>query len=112
LLGQQDPVGGQGRVLDAGNRHQLADQLRKVLANQRLAAGYAQLADSQGDCNFNKMLDFLECEDVLAGLELNPFFGHAIETTDVAAIGHADPQIVVYAAEAVEKRFHAVPLLL
>jgi hypothetical protein len=58
------------------------------------------------------VFDFLERQDILAGLELHPFFGHAVKTPDVAAIGHADPQIVVYAAEAVEKRFHAVPLLL
>ena len=112
VLGQQDAVGGQGQVLDAGDRHQLANQLGEAFADQRLAAGDAQLADAHGDRNLNKMLDFLERQDVLAGLELDPFFGHAIETADVTAVGDADPQVVVQAAEAVDERGHAGPTTL
>src|SRR4029077_20730007 len=36
LLSEQHAVGGQRQVLDAFNRRQLADQLRQILAKQRL----------------------------------------------------------------------------
>ena len=102
LLGQQDAVGGQGQVLDAGDRHQLADQLREVLADQRLAAGDAQLADAHRHRNPNKTFDFLESSGYLSrGSKLYSVFGHAIEAPDVAAIRHADPQVVVQATEGV-----------
>jgi hypothetical protein len=56
------------------------------------------------------MLDFLERQDVLAGLELDSLLGHAIETADVAAVRHADPQIVVQAAEGIDERCHRLYL--
>src|SRR6185437_14481875 len=108
VLSEQNAVGSQSQVLNAGDRHQLANQFGKAFADQRLTARYAQLADAQGHRNLNKTLDFLEREDVLARLELDPFFGHAIETTDVTAVSYADPQVVVQTTESIDKRGHEI----
>ena len=37
--------------------------------------------------------------------KLHRFVRHAVEAADVAAIGDADPQIPVHAAEGVDKHF-------
>ncbi len=44
MLPQQHPVGGERDVVDARNIGQIADQIREIRAQQRFAAGEAQLA--------------------------------------------------------------------
>ena len=47
VLRQQHAVGGQRDILDAGDRGQVADQVGEIRAQQRLAAGQAQLAHAR-----------------------------------------------------------------
>ena len=47
LFGEQDAVGREGEVVDAGDRGQLLDQARQVGPHERLAAGEPQLVDAQ-----------------------------------------------------------------
>ena len=92
--GQQDAVGGQPDILEARDRHQLLDQRRQVAADQRLAAGQPNLVDSQRHGDAGNPLDLLEAQQ--GGPRLKPhLLGHAIDAADVAAVGHADPQVVV-----------------
>ena len=109
VLFQEDRVGGEGDVADAGNGGQLFDELVEVPANEGLAAGEADFGDAERDCGTDKTLNFLEAEDVGAVHELDAFLGHAVEAADVAAVGDADPQAVVQASEFVDERLHMGP---
>jgi hypothetical protein len=83
-------------------------QLRQILAQQRFAAGEAQLAHAQRDRDSHEALDLLESENFLPRLELHALFRHAIEAADIAAVGHANSQVIVDAAVSVNKRSHDV----
>ena len=48
--------------------------------------------------------DLLERENLVPRLEADILVRHAVEAADVAAIGDADPQAVVHAAEPVDER--------
>ena len=77
----------------------------QVSANQRLATGQANFIHAQGHRHANEPFDFLEAEQFLAVHKHHVVSRHAVETADVAAIGHADPQVVVHAAKCVDQRF-------
>jgi hypothetical protein len=47
VLAQQHAVGGQRDVVDAGNAGEIADQIGQIGAQQRFAAGEAQLAHAE-----------------------------------------------------------------
>ena len=104
LLGQQDAVGRQADVFDARHGSDLGDQLVDVAADERLAPGQANLVDAQVDNDPHEAFDLLESEQLAAVHELGVVGRHAIEAADIAAIGHADPQVRVHAAEAVDER--------
>ena len=52
----------------------------------------------------DEALDLLERQNLAPRLEAHVLGRHAVEAADVAAIGDADPQIGVHAAEAVDQR--------
>ena len=87
-----------------GDVGQRGDQSVEILPHQRLAAGQSQLVDAQLRDDANESLDLLERENFVARLELHVFVRHAVEAADIAAIGDADPQIGVHAAERVDER--------
>src|SRR5579863_9151436 len=90
LLGEQHAVGGQRQIFDALNRRQFADQLRQILAKQRLSAGETQLAHAQGDRDAHETLDLLEGQQLLARLELHAGLRHAVEAADVTPVRDTD----------------------
>ena len=78
----------------------------QILAQQRLASRNAEFAHAQRGRDPCEALDFLECQDLLARLELHAFLRHAVETTYVTAVRNADAQVVVDAVESVDQRGH------
>ena len=67
LVGQQHSVGGQRHVLNAFDRAQPSDQLRQILAQQRLAAGEAQLAHALVDEGGAQPIELLQRQNVGLG---------------------------------------------
>ena len=86
-----------------GTGCELGDQQRQVVPHQRFAAGEPNLVDAQPGHDAHEPLDFLEREQLMARLELHVLGRHAIEAANVAAIGDADPQVRVHAAEGVDQ---------
>jgi len=99
---QQDAVGGQGHLVDSLDRHQARDERGKIAADERFAAGQPNRADAQQGRRPHHANDLLVAEQVLPR-EKERFGGHAVAAADVAAVGHADPQIGVPTAEAVDQ---------
>ena len=64
------------------------------------------LRDPQRNRDAHEAFDFLKRQDFLARLELHALFRHAIKAADIAAVRDADAQVVVDAAESVDKRSH------
>ena len=81
---------------------QHADQPRQVAAHQRLAAGQADLVDAQRRGDPDEAGDLLEGEQ-LALVQEDDFLRHAVGAAEVAAVGDADAQVVVDAAEGVDQ---------
>ncbi len=104
LLRQQHAVGGQGDVANARHAGELADQPVEAVPHQRLAAGEPQLVDAHRRHDAHEAFDLLEREDLAARLEAHVLGRHAVEAADIAAIGDADPQVRVDAAEGVDER--------
>jgi hypothetical protein len=106
LLGQQHAVGGEGH-LHVGNLDQLGDELFQVAAQQRLAAGEADLGDAMGRKKAGEAGDFLEGQQGFPRQEgvvlVEHGLRHAIHAAEVAAVGHRDAQILDRAAAAVEE---------
>ncbi len=76
-------------------------------AYQWLAAGQADLAGAQGDETLGQLEQFFQGQDLLARQELH-VLGHAIDATEVAAVGHRHAQVVDFPVEAVHIRATAV----
>ena len=102
LLGEQEAVGGQADVADAGDLDQHPHQPRQVAAHQRLAAGQADLVDAQRRRHADEVGDLLEGEQ-LGPVHEDDFLRHAVGAAEVAAIGDADAQVVVDAAEGIDE---------
>ena len=103
VIGEEDGVGGEGDVFDAGDGGELFDENRKIFADEGFAAGDAEFADAERDRDAGKAGDFLKRQDLFARHELHAVFGHAVEAADVAAVGDADAQVVVQAGESVDE---------
>src|SRR5207253_8068030 len=93
----------QADINDFRDGGELADEHVQITANEGFAAGQPDFAQTQRHGNPHESLDFLEGEELLAIHELHVLGRHAIETANVAAISHADPQIRVHAAEGVDE---------
>ena len=102
---QENPVGRQPDILDPRNRGDLLDQAGKIPAHQRLAPREPDLVDSQGHDDPDEPLDLLEAEKLLPRQKLR-ILGHAVDAADVAAVGDADPQVVVHPAKRVDQWCH------
>ena len=66
--GQQNAVGRQADVLDAGDRNQHFDELGNVLAHKWFAAGEADFVDPQRDRRADDADDFFEREQARRGM--------------------------------------------
>src|SRR5580658_9512537 len=61
---EQDPVGGQTDVLEAGNRDQLLHERGQMSTDQGLAASKTDLINSQSHGNANDALNLLEAQEL------------------------------------------------
>ena len=102
VLGQEQAVGGQAHVADAGNPDEHPHQPRQVAAHQRLAAGETDFVDPQWRGDADEVGDLLEGEQ-LGPVHEHDLLRHAVDAAEVAAVGDADAQVVVDAAERVHK---------
>jgi uncharacterized protein len=102
LPGQQQAVGRQADVLDAGDLGQQGHQPRQVAAHERLATGQANLVDPERRGNADESRDLLKGEK-FGAIHERHFLGHAIRAAQVATVRHADAQVVVHAAEGVDQ---------
>ncbi|MNT27054.1 hypothetical protein D3C72_1626660 [compost metagenome] len=101
LAREDGAIGRQGQVhrlaLGRGERSQLLDQRFQVFAQQRLAAGDAQLAHALAHEDARSPGDFLEAEQVAVRQVLvvlaKHVLGHAVAAAEVAAVRHTDAQI-------------------
>ena len=100
---EKDAVGGQRRVGDAalvgaqGLRG--GDDVGQPGAQERLAAGEADLADAQAfDAQGDQADDFVVGEQITAGNPVHALGRHAIRAAQIAAVGDADPQVAGDAA--------------
>ena len=101
LFFEQHGIRGEGNIANARDSGDLFNQTRQFAAQERLAAGKTNLGNAQRHGRAHKSFDFFKCKNLRAIHEAHAFFGHAIETTDVAAIGDADAQTIVNASECV-----------
>ena len=98
VLGQQHAVGGERDVLDAGQLREVADQVRQVGAQQRLAAGDAQLLHASAHEHARQSQNLGEVQP-LAGLQetvrlVKGLARHAIRAAEIAAIHDRDTQVM------------------
>ena len=103
-LFEEHAVGREGEIVDARNGGEAADQYGQIAADEGFAAGDAELADSQTHGDAHEALDLFESQNLAALHELHAGFRHAVEAADIAAIGDADAQVVVDAAEGIDER--------
>jgi hypothetical protein len=102
--GEQAAVGGERKILDAVDRNEARHQAGQVLAQQRFAAGDAQLAHAQAREAANQRFDFVEgkpgrrIEAVVVG---NAIRRHAIRAAEVARIDHRQAQVAQRPSKAV-----------
>ncbi len=102
LRREQDAVGREPDVADTGYPDQPAHQLGQVAPDQRLAPREPDLVDPQARRDPREPLDLLERQQARPRQEGHAL-GHAVNATDIAAVGHADPQVVVDPAERVDQ---------
>ena len=101
LLGQQQAVRRQADVADAVDLADHAHEHGQVAAHERLTARQPNLVHAQRGRHRDEVGDLLEAEQ-LAPIEKCHLLRHAIGAAEVAAIGHADAQVVVRAPEQIE----------
>ena len=81
------------------------DQELEIAAQERLAAGDAQLPDAEVDEDARNALDLLEREQLAPGEEAvvvsEDLLRHAVDAAEVAAVGDRDPEIADRPAEGV-----------
>ena len=79
------------------------EQRHDTAADQRLAAGEAQLAHALDDEGGAEPIQFFQGEEIGLGQE-GHVFRHAIDAAEIAAVGHRDAQIGDGAPERVDHR--------
>src|SRR5262249_5745568 len=107
LGGEQVAVRREREVADALDACESRDQRWQVVAQERLAAGDAELLDAERDEDPREPLDLLEGEQLRLREELVALAvdlcRHAIGAAEVAAVGDRDAQVVQRASEAVSR---------
>ena len=110
LRRQQDAVGREGEVADAGPRRERSDERRQIPPQQRLAAGQAHTIDAQIAEGVGDRANLLEREERVLRQPRIVGLGHAVEAPQVAAVGHRHAETAKRTPEAVEDR-HRLPSL-
>jgi hypothetical protein len=104
LLGEEHAVGGERQIVEAGLARQDAHEDSQISARQRLAAGEADLVDSDLDESVDERADLLVGEQVAAREPDVLRLGHAVVAAEVAAIRNGDAYAPERAAEQIEGR--------
>ncbi len=79
------------------------EQRHDAAAHQRLAAGQPQLAYAARHERRAQAVKLFQGQEIGLGQEAH-VFRHAIDTAEVAAVGHRDAQIADRAAERIDQR--------
>ena len=98
---QQGTVGGEGDVLDPGNRADFLDEWHDAMRDERFAAGEADTRDALLRHDAHEAGDLLGGEQLAVGARGHARLGHAVHAAEVAFIRHGDAQVVDAAAKAV-----------
>ena len=97
-----------GRPLGVRSSRQHADQPFEVLAQQRFAAGQADLFDAVRDEQAGEAGDFLERQQrgvrQVGVVLVEHFLRHAVHAAEIAAVGDGDAQVVQRARERVAQQ--------
>jgi hypothetical protein len=93
-FGQEERVGRQRDLLDAGQRLDRRDQRGQAGAHRRLAAGEAELAEAELGRQADDAQQLVVGQQLVLRGELHPGGGHAVDAAQVAAVGQRDPQVV------------------
>ena len=111
VAGQLAAVGGQGQLVQAVpkvTRH-VAEKAHDAATDQRLSSGDTQLAHAQADEGGGQAVKLLQRQEVGLGQELH-VFRHAIDASEIAAVGDRHPQIGDGAGKRVDQgRVHVHP---
>src|SRR5205823_9002931 len=100
---QQDSVRREGDVANAFDLGKPLDKPRQIGSDQRLAASKTELVHAERSDEADEPLDFLKRKDFAARQKADIFVGHAVEAADIAAVGDADAQARMHAAERIDK---------
>ena len=73
---------------------QTADVVDNAVPHKRLATGQADLADAFLDRDRGETFDLLERQHLVVRLPRDALGGHAVDATQVAAVGQADAKVV------------------
>ena len=103
LFTEQNAVRGEANVRDAFDPDEFLNQLMQISANERFSARESNFVDAERCDDAHESFDFLEAEEVGSIHELDVFSRHAIKAANVAAIRHADAQVVVNSAKAIDE---------
>jgi hypothetical protein len=105
---QQHAIGGERDVLDVRQLRQVADEIREVRPQQRLAAGDAQFLDAGAHEHARQAQDLREVQALAAAQEavrlVEGLARHAVGTAEIAAVHDRDPQVVDGTPHRVERR--------
>ncbi len=93
----------QGEVVEPRQRAQPAHDFENVLADERLATGDPHLPDAEVDQGPYEALDALGVEEVAVTVRKLGVLGQAVEATEIAPIGHRDPEVGQPASEGVDE---------
>src|SRR6185437_6815298 len=97
VLGEEDPVGGQGDVVDTVDGRQVANEIRQRRPQQRLTPGEAKLTHAQTREEAREAHDLVErqplvrAEEAVAVMEGLP--RHAVGAAEVAPVHDRDPEV-------------------
>jgi len=102
-IGEEKAVGGHGKVREAesGEAREIAFD---TIADERLSAGDADLANAEAMKNEGEAIEFQPGEDLGVIAIIFGISGAAINTAEIAAIGDGDAQIRDLAAEFIVER--------
>ena len=101
LTGEEDPVGGQGDVLDPRDDRNQPDQFGQVAADQRLPAGDPELPHPERREPLDDERRLVETQEVLPRQPHILLLRHAVLATEVAAVGDREAQAAERPAEPV-----------
>ncbi len=93
LFGQEQTVGRERDVIDAGDRGDHRNQALEIFADQRLTAGEANAPDANLGRGAHDLGDFLIGEDLALVDPRQALFGHAVDAAQIAAVRHRDAEI-------------------